>query len=637
MPVDYASIGIAVVIAIVIFALVYFFGIKDDTIATNITTIQSSINTLNAQLSGQNTTITGLNKKITDVQATINTAIDNLAGLVKTNNTDSLKLINDLKTANENLTKSTTGSAKTLQDNINTLQTKLNDFIIESNRTDEKQNSQIATLTNKLRELDERESKETSALIKKLGELDTRESDETTKLKKMVDDLIAQDKVNFDTLEKRFPELKDTIDEIKRDSDKKIKVLQADLDKNTDDDKKYNTYVDTINDYISNALSLPDISDKVKKMIFGNKDMVLEMYKLDPASAVEYVYDQYYGVMGCPWTKERITDPKRPMTNLWNSQDECVKKIKNGIDVEKCHDYIFLLHATMLRTVDGGAVTLDMNSMKLVVSKKAEGELERAFNQFLPKLNFKPISKDADGVLSYPYSEARAASKKAVEMLLLKDCSGLFQEQGCKYFNEAISKSNICYPPVVATATAPQPVQQVATISNQQVATATAPQPVQQVATISNQQVATAATISNQQNPNAVLQPNIDLVDISGDWIIINDGNQGLAKITAGENKTTWNLALTPLPGNQLPVGLNQIKYVTSRGYSYNNKPHAIFTDSKYTKLVANYPSTDYSFERVQAFIANEKAKPQISNALLAQEANKILIAEQVQKITRVV
>ena len=155
-------------------------------------------------------------------------------------------------------------------------------------------------------------------------------------------------------------------------------------------------------------------------------------------------------------------------------------------------------------------------------------------------------------------------------------------------------------------------------------ATATAPQPVQQVAT--------AATISNQQNLNAIVKPNIDLVDISGDWIIINDGNQGLAKITAGENKTTWNLALTPLPGNNLPF-MNLIKYVASRGYSWNNKLNAIFTDSTYTKLVANYPTTNYSFERVQAFIANEKAKPNISNALLAQEANKILIAERVQKI----
>lgn len=614
MPVDFISIGIAVVIALVIFALAYFFGIKDDTIVANISTIQNSINTLNAQLSGQNTTITGLNKTITDVQATIKTSIENLAATVKTNNTDSLKLINDLKTANENLTKSTTGSAKTLQDNINTLQTKLNDFIIESNRTDEKQNTQIATLTKKLSELDERESKETSALIKKLGELDTRESEETTKLKKLIDDVIAQDQSNLETVEKRFPELKATIDEIKAESDKKIKALQADLDKNTDNDKKYSDYVDTIKNYVSNALSLPDMSDKVKKMIFGNKDMVLEMYTLDPTSAVEYVFDQYYGVMGCPFPKERIKDDRNPIISLQHAATiECIKKIKNGIDVEKCHDYIFLLFATMLRTGDGGpmartegVINLDMNSMKLVVSKKAEVQLEKEFNKWLPKLNFKPIEKDADGVLSYPYSEARSASKKLVEMLLLKDCSGLFPEEGCENFNKAISKVSICYipPPVVATATAPQPVQQ----------------------------VATAATISNQQNLNAIVKPNIDLVDISGDWIIINDGNQGLAKITAGENKTTWNLALTPLPGNNLPF-MNLIKYVASRGYSWNNKLNAIFTDSTYTKLVANYPTTNYSFERVQAFIANEKAKPNISNALLAQEANKILIAERVQKI----
>ena len=499
MPIDYASIGIAVVIALVIFALAYFFGIKDDTIATNITTIQSSINTLNAQLSGQNTTITGLNKTITDVQTTINTSINNLAALVKTNNTDSLKLINDLKTANDNLTKSTTGSAKTLQDNINTLQTKLNDFIIESNRTDDKQNTQIATLTKKLSELDERESKETTALIKKLNDLDARESEETTKLKKVIDDVIAQDKVNFDTLEKRFPELKDTIDQIKADSDNKIKALQADLDKNTDDDKKYNSYVDTINDYISNALSIPDMSDKVKKMIFGNKDMVLEMYKLDPDSAVDYAYDQYYGVMGCPWTRERQRPTgKSSRFNLVEvSVDECVKKMRDGIDVEKCSDFIFMIYACMLRRM--GAVNLDMKTMKLVISKEAEVELEREFNKRLPKLNYPLIEKDADGLFSYPYSTAKEASRKWIEMLLLKDCSGLLETQECKHYFDFISKVNICSNPTLVATVQPvaiatvQPTQQVATATAtaQQVATATV-QSVQPVATATAKPVATA-------------------------------------------------------------------------------------------------------------------------------------------------
>ena len=503
MPVDFISIGIAVVIALVIFALAYFFGIKDDTIVANISTIQNSINTLNKSLSDQNTTIGGLTNKIGEAQAVINKSIENLAGTVKTNNIDTLKLINDLKTANDNLTKSTSGSAKTLQDNINVLQTKLNDFIVESNRTDDKQNTQLATLTKKLSDLDERESKETTALIKKLNDLDGRESEETTKLKKLIDDVIAQDQSNLETVEKRFPELKATIDEIKAESDKKIKALQADLDKNTDNDKKYSDYVDTIKNYVSNALSLPDMSDKVKKMIFGNKDdMVMEMYKLDPTSAVEYVFDQYYGVMGCPFPKERINDDRNPIISLVHATTiECIKKIKNGIDVEKCHDYIFLLHATMLRTGYGppharteGVVNLDMNSMKLVVSKKAEVELEKEFNKWLPKLNFKPISKDADGVLSYPYSEARAVSKKFVEMVLLKDCSGLFLEEGCENFNKAISKVSICSnPTLVATA---QPIQQVATATAQpMVATATAQpmvatvQPIKQLATATSQPV----------------------------------------------------------------------------------------------------------------------------------------------------
>ena len=464
MPVDFISIGIAVVIALVIFALAYFFGIKDDTIVGNISTIQNSINTLNKSLSDQNTTIGGLTNKIGEAQAVINKSIENLAGTVKTNNIDTLKLINDLKTANDNLTKSTSGSAKTLQDNINVLQTKLNDFIVESNRTDDKQNTQLATLTKKLSDLDERESKETTALIKKLNDLDGRESEETTKLKKLIDDVIAQDQSNLETVEKRFPELKATIDEIKEESDKKIKALQADLDKNTNNDKKYSDYVDTIKDYVSNALSLPDMSDKVKKMIFGNKDMTLEMYKLDHTSAIEYVYDQYYGVMGCQWTRERQRPDKRMRFNLFEiAIPECMKKIRNGIDVEKCHDYILLVFSCFLRVA--GAVELDMKTMRLVIPKEAERELPRGFNGELPKLGYPLIEANADGVFTYPYSTSKEAVRKFVDMLVLKDCSGLFTPDACKRYNESLTATIICSnPPLVATSTA-QPVQQVAKVT----------------------------------------------------------------------------------------------------------------------------------------------------------------------------
>jgi uncharacterized coiled-coil protein SlyX len=553
MPIDYASIGIAVVIALVIFALAYFFGIKDDTIATNITTIQSSINTLNTQLSGQNTTITGLNKTITDVQTTINTSINNLAALVKTNNTDSLKLINDLKTANDNLTKSTTGSAKTLQDNINTLQTKLNDFIVESNRTDDKQNSQIATLTKKLSELDERESKETTALIKKLSELDGRESEETTKLKKLINDVIAQDQSNLETVQKRFPELKATIDEIKADSDKKIKALQADLDKNTDNDKKYSDYVDTIKDYVSNAMSLPYMSDKVKKMIFGNnKDMTMEMYKFDDNSAVEYTYNQYYSVMGCPWTRERQRPDENRMFNLIEiAIPECVKKIRDGIDVENCHEYIFLVFTCYMRVA--GALELDMKTMSLVLSKEAGKFLSSEYNKSLPKLGYPLIQANADGVFTYPYSTSKEAIRKFVDMLLLKDCSGLFTPDGCKRYNESLTATIICDPPLVATA--------------QPVAVATAPQ--------------------------QVAQPNIDLVDISGDWKMMASGNLGTAKITAVDSRT-WKVIAIGI--NNLPPA-TFITYDNTKGYSWNANPPAKFTDSTHTKLMAD--AQNYSFERI--------------------------------------
>jgi hypothetical protein len=181
---------------------------------------------------------------------------------------------------------------------------------------------------------------------------------------------------------------------------------------------------------------------------------------------------------------------------------ECMKKIRDGIDVEKCNEYIFLVFTCFLR-VAGGA-DLDMKTMRLVISKDSERELTKVFNESLSKLGYPLIEANADGFFTYPYSTAKEATRKFVDMLGLKDCSGLFFPDACKRYNESLTATIICSnPPLVATA---KPVQQVAT---------DVAQPVQQVATAQTiqavakpiQEVATAVNQPIQQLATAVDQP----------------------------------------------------------------------------------------------------------------------------------
>jgi hypothetical protein len=87
--------------------------------------------------------------------------------------------------------------------------------------------------------------------------------------------ITADNKIKFEAIEaklnaieKQFPELKDSIDAIKADHDKKIQDLQANLATNSDSDKKYRDYVDTVNTYVSNTKAL-EMSSDVRNRVFG--------------------------------------------------------------------------------------------------------------------------------------------------------------------------------------------------------------------------------------------------------------------------------------------------------------------------------------------------------------------------------
>ena len=267
MP-DIASIVISILVAIVIAFLCYWFLLKpsSETVSSNISTIQTSIDELTKSLSSSNVNIKDITSNvIPTLQTTITTSIDAISQKLSTlsSNTDAKSAeftasIEDLKTANNNLTKTTTQSITGLQDKIDTLQKSFDNFVT----------SQAA----EIKRIDDKEKTDFSLVKTLIASLTSKGTDDKAELLKLIQDLAAQEKADMDTLSKKFPEINSTISQLKDDSQKTIDKIQKQLDSNDANDFKYKSYVDTINSYIDNAMGISEISDKVKMRIFSKKE-----------------------------------------------------------------------------------------------------------------------------------------------------------------------------------------------------------------------------------------------------------------------------------------------------------------------------------------------------------------------------
>ncbi len=138
MP-DIASIFISVVIVALLVAALYWFLLKPsgEEVSTNILTIQKSIATLNESLAAQDVDIKDITSNvIPTVQNTINESMDKISNKLSTlsiytdsKNDELSKLIKEVKVANEELSKTTTVSATTFTNLLNTLQVNFDMFV----------------------------------------------------------------------------------------------------------------------------------------------------------------------------------------------------------------------------------------------------------------------------------------------------------------------------------------------------------------------------------------------------------------------------------------------------------------------------------------------------------------------------
>ena len=248
------TVFLAICVAVGVSILVNEIILKDTSITANITKLQTALSSLQHTVNNHTGDITGLKSYAEQTKTQFTKIIDDIAKNsvdILSNNTNALKLINDVKLFSEALSQSSTEGMKTLQANIDALQTSLTDLSTEVKRVDTKSDQGLQALSNRIDALVDTEAKE-------------RET-----LKTLMNSIATQDKAQFDKIELRFPELKSTIDEIKADHESKIQSLRSDLVDNSNSDKKYRDYVDTINSYVSNAFNISDMSDKVKTAIFG--------------------------------------------------------------------------------------------------------------------------------------------------------------------------------------------------------------------------------------------------------------------------------------------------------------------------------------------------------------------------------
>ena len=229
---------------------------------------------------------------ITTLQTSIQKSIDTLTGVVTTKNGEFTTLISNLQKADTLMSKSTTD----IQTKLNSLQKAFDNF--------------VKTQAEELKRIDGRIDSLTQTGI-----------DDKAALTSMIKDLITQEHVEM--VEKKFPEIKSTIDQMKTDNQIALENLQRQLNDNATNDIKYNKYVDTINKYIDNAVSIPEISEKVKKRIFSAQtDYFLEYRKLTTNKDRDAYWSKIYEkVTGCTSTGSMFRDMDRIGSMFVNSQN----------------------------------------------------------------------------------------------------------------------------------------------------------------------------------------------------------------------------------------------------------------------------------------------------------------------------
>ena len=360
--------------------------------------------------------MSALGVTITTLQTSIQKSIDTLTGVVTTKNAEFTTLVSNLQKADTILSKSTTD----IQTKLDNLQKAFDTF--------------VKTQAEELKRID-----------KRINSLTQTGIDDKAALTFMIKDLITQEHVEM--VEKKFPEIKSTIDQMKSDNQIALKNLQRQLNDNATNDIKYNNYVDTINKYIDNAVVNPEISVKVKKRIFNAsvKDYFMEYRKLTTNKERDAYWSKIYeNVTGCTsigdLEQKQHGDLKKLGAMLLNSQksDEVI-------------ELIFLANLTdsILLPEDNKPyepiMVYDDNKKQFVLSEDARSENDiYMLSKFLNIVKMPLINKD----FTYSYDDTKLAFHRLMTMSV-SDCDNFVKKMDigphyCEIIFSLAGVMNVC-------------------------------------------------------------------------------------------------------------------------------------------------------------------------------------------------
>jgi hypothetical protein len=318
-----------------------------------------------------------------------------------------------------------------------------------------------------IKALSEREQLESSRLDRAIAELRSREAEDS----RLIRALIAQEQADLDALSRKFPELSTSIEEVKRDSFRNFDKLHLRLEENQSNDNLYNYYVDTINKYIDDAMTDPEISQKIKKRIFKtpDSDYFKQYIKFDTfETRQKYLRNIFTKVTKCVLTtKETVNSGSRILNETISNM------LANKENVDELVELIWLMEAgrhyeaglleSSGQSYSGGVmpVRYDVKTNEFYRSSVEDNQFMTSFdsnvNKVLTLLGLPPVINSR-----YSYDNTKTAVIQSIKNMVF-DCNNWMVKLGqnpedCERMNSYWKSAKKCYVSIPAENSPPEQI-----------------------------------------------------------------------------------------------------------------------------------------------------------------------------------
>jgi len=295
------------------------------------------------------------------------------------------------------------------------------------------------------------------SLDRAIADLKSREAEDS----RLIRALIAQEQADLDALSKKFPELSTSIEEVKRDSFRNFDKLHLRLEENQSNDNLYNYYVDRINQYIDDAMTDPEISQKIKKRIFKtpDSDYFKQYIKFDTfETRQKYLRNIFTKVTKCVLTtKETVNSGSRILNETISNM------LANKENVDELVELIWLMEAgrhyeaglleSSGQSYSGGVmpVRYDVKTNEFYRNSVEDNQFMTSFDSNVQKvltlLGLPPVINSR-----YSYDNTKTAVIQSIKNMVF-DCKNWFTKLGqnpedCERMNSFWKSAKKCYIPI---------------------------------------------------------------------------------------------------------------------------------------------------------------------------------------------